>query len=58
VTRFYIDFEDDDLQVDAPSLDVEIGDAKVLGYLYGPNDEPIATLLDRRVVPFGCQVTT
>lgn len=38
---------------DLPALTVEITEPKVLAYLYGPDGAPIATLLDRPIVPFG-----
>lgn len=38
------------------SVEVTVTDPLVLGYLYGPDGEPFATLLDRRVVPFGFQI--
>lgn len=37
------------------AIDVEVNDPEVLGYLLGPDGEPIATLLSRRRIPFGFQ---
>lgn len=52
--------EDDDWEADdgtypsdAPSLEVEIEGPEILGYLYGPTGDIIATLLDRPQIPFG-----
>jgi len=41
------DWCDDDLVPDPPCIDVDIEGPQVLAYLYGPNGDPIATLLDR-----------
>lgn len=48
-------FEDpDDLGWDdGPALTLEVTDPQVLGYLLGPDGEPIATLVDRRPIQFG-----
>lgn len=40
---------------DAPHLSVEITEPDVVGYLYGPDGAPFATILDRPWVPFGFQ---
>lgn len=51
---FYVPTADDEPRVsDGPECTVEVTEPEVLGYLLGPDGEPIATLLDRRVVPFG-----
>ncbi len=34
-------------------MDVDIEGPQVLGYLYGPNGDPIATLMDRPYITFG-----
>lgn len=49
--------DDEDLESDPPHIDVEITAPNVLGYLLGPDGEPVATLLDRPIVPFGFQPT-
>lgn len=50
----FADPDDLDWQ-DGPAVEVEVTGPEVLGYLYGPKGEPIATLLDRPVIPFGFQ---
>lgn len=47
--------DEEDLYSDPPLIEVEITDPNVLGYLLGPDGEPIATLLDRSTVTFGFQ---
>ncbi len=47
------DWDDDDPPPDTPCIDVDIEGPQVLAYLYGPNGDPIATLLDRPLIPFG-----
>lgn len=39
----------------APSLTVYVSEPTVVGYLYGPHGEIIATFLDRPTVPIGFQ---
>lgn len=41
--------------VTPPDLSVDIEDPVPIGELYGPNGDVIATLLDRRPIPFGFQ---
>lgn len=41
----------------AADLTLVVTDPEVLGYLLGPDGAPIATLLDRPLIPFGFQRT-
>jgi hypothetical protein len=51
----YVEPDDDepDDDIEAPELVVEITEPTAVGRLFGPDGRVLATLYDRRIVPFG-----
>jgi hypothetical protein len=47
------DDEDDEPDIELPHLEVEVTDPQVVGTILGPDGEPLHTVLDREIFPFG-----